>query len=85
MKTITIQVTQQDIISGKRNSHGQNPLTLAVKRQSHYPAYSTPEVLSKQTSAGNWIDYTLPSKAQKFLSTFNAGKKVQPATFTLQS
>lgn len=81
-KTITVNVTQEDIETGIANDCLHCPIALAISRE--LPS-SFPKV--RNSNAGllgrfsGWAD--LPVQAQTFIELFDAGQSVAPITFDL--
>lgn len=82
MKTITIEVTEEDISTGKREKCFNCPVALAMARH-----------LGQLVKIGSFTwkiaghePFTLPHKAQRFISSFdNEGpESVCPFTFTVE-
>lgn len=75
MKTITIEVTADDIARGTRKSCSCCPIALALAR-------CTGLVVSVES---DWVYFMpdLPQTAVEFIKTFDAGKPVQPFSFEL--
>lgn len=77
----TINVTQEDIERGKRNSCFQCPLVYAISRaldcgvHVHRNCFFVRDELD---------DYSLPQSAIDFIAAFDAGEKVEPFSFEVE-
>lgn len=80
MRTVTIEVTEEDIKNGKPMSSCLCPLALAISRCAQVPRVF---VFCRQFEI-NWHKSDLPSSAWHFYYDFDAGRKVKPFKFELQ-
>ena len=83
MRTITVEVTQDDIDQGRRRSSCECPVALAVKR-----ATGAEWVIvgcSSVDIGDNKQPFRLPDDARQFISNYDLGFRPEPITFTLES
>lgn len=81
MKTVTINVLQDDINKGWANNPGACPIALAAARTLRVPCTVGDETLS----VDNYRSFaTLPLSAQAFVLTFDLGGSVSPFSFDVE-
>ena len=73
-----IDVTQEDIVNGKKKSCDECPIALAMIRA----GYKNVSVGSYFISSGN-LTYLVPPEVTKFVLDFDAEKPVSPFSFEL--
>lgn len=78
-ETMTITVTKNDIATG----HKDHPTTCAVANAIFNKCGIVARV-SHITAFIGGKEYSLPSKAVKFILAFDNGKKVKPITFRMR-
>lgn len=83
MKTITVNVTSEDILRGIRNNCHFCPIALALKRKlKNQDAWVGPTEFFLGHSYDQYID--IPNICINFMSTFDEGKYVDPFSFTIE-
>jgi hypothetical protein len=78
-----LTVTAEDIRDGKRESCSSCPMALALNRAGFETAYVN--LWFVRESANGLPLFSLSESAMQFVSDFDAGKPVQPATFVLRN
>ena len=88
MKKKTIRVTDKDILTGVRQSWCECPVAMAVKRafrtaRTNKPVHVPHEVIAvgDLEETQSWFAET-PGVVQRFITRFDAGKRVKPFSFT---
>lgn len=81
---VDVEVTQEDIASGKRYNSCQCPIAMATKRAvgpgiDAYVGLGFADLWK----ASKLVKIRLPESANKFVDAFDSGKPVEPATFPL--
>jgi hypothetical protein len=85
MRTVTVNVTQEDIDRGRRGSCGRCPVARAIRRDARLtnilvdPFYV---VVGLATPA--FFTVHLPRIARRFIEAFDAGRPVRPIAFPLR-
>lgn len=83
MKTITIQVTQEDIERGLRGDCAFCPIALSMRRSTGEFWAVTGRAATPY--AGHWTDsVTLPQECEGFISAFDKGYVVSPFSFSIE-
>lgn len=80
MRTVTIDVTQEDIDAGSPNRCRSCPVARAVHRATGKPHIV---VTRNEILLSGWGRFPLPAIAAEFISEFDAGRPVSPFSFTL--
>ena len=81
---ITVEVTSRDIAAGIRGSAASCPVALAVSRVLKQDSVFITRFSIDVLDGDGWIaDYQCPEAVWAFVQQFDAGKSVQPLTFTL--
>lgn len=83
MKYVEVQVTELDIMLGKKGSCTQCPIAYAVKRATGRKrnVVVNGKYLVIDGAYNNCQQFSLPKKARDFISKFDDGKKVKPFKF----
>jgi hypothetical protein len=81
MKTVTIDVTQEDIDKGERGDACKCPIALACHRILKEGVWVCEDLMS---ISGEDEDVVLPDEAQDFIKRFDYGHSPEPFTFTIQ-
>lgn len=81
MRTVTIDVTADDIAKGKPKEPCDCPIAIATDR-----AFGGGVAIScGQTLIGiNFVDYSLPVPARRFIRRFDDGENVKPFSFSVE-
>jgi hypothetical protein len=81
MKTVEINVTDEDIKNGERADCELCPIACAARRAGiDYALVNTTYILVGPMA----VRIALPTEAQAFVIEFDSGQPVQPFTFTIQ-
>lgn len=80
MKTITIEVTQEDIDKGKQGSCGRCPIALAAYRVMEGSFLVLPYAIFRLEGKS----ISLPDSAIEFIGLFDSGMPVKPFSFTIE-
>lgn len=75
-----IEVTERDILLGKKNSTTDDPISRAIRRRIKYE--SLVSVGSPTVLIGNKV-FDLPKKMINWIDNYDRGSKVDPITFIL--
>jgi len=81
VKTITVEVTQDDIDHGERGRCQTCPIALALKRATG-EAWSVTDVIVYQVGRPEYA--WLPARAEGFVHRFDDCEQVKPFTFKLK-
>lgn len=82
----TINVTQEDIERGKRESACECPIALALERAFNAKSWVDDEGFFFQRCPKEKLspDYPIPQSAIAFIAAFDAGEKVEPFEFEVE-
>ena len=93
----TINVTQDHIDNGQRESAFRCPLALAIKEslnikyipneingKAHYPVGVTHQYFRIYDTLSNFQEYELPEKVYDFVIKFDRNEEVQPFSFEME-
>jgi hypothetical protein len=81
MKTLTIEVTQEDIERGVKQECWDCPIALALFRTTGKEWSVAP---SSCRELGTLTDYIFPAEATEFIRSFDLGYPVSPFSFKLE-
>lgn len=83
---ITVQVTQDDILNGKRSRCDQCPIARALTRAgfTEVSVGATIAVVARPGIGTSESVYDLPEFANLFITNFDNGRPVEPFTFTMK-
>ena len=81
MVSISLDVTEADILEGKRNLADCCPIALAIRRRYPYSSNYVPVEVSCSQARIKGIWYDLPDEAKSFIRDFDCGRPVKPFTF----
>ncbi len=82
--SITINVTQENIDLGKRNSCHEDPVALAITealRKAGFVEFQVDVAGDIRVEYFGRKTYSLPAEADTFITNFDSGAEVQPLSF----
>ncbi|HWL72125.1 MAG TPA: hypothetical protein VNS22_27600 [Geminicoccus sp.] len=84
MAKITIDVTADDIASGRMGDCQRCPIASALLRQGFYEVDVGTDDAGVRRENGPWISFQLPDEARDFISSFDCDGQGWPFSFELE-